>query len=158
MVFELSIDIQRSPKDVFGFLRDKDHYPQQPGSPVLLLEKTTAGPVGVGTQYREIVQVLPFMRGQIRSEITHFEPGVRLEETFAGAGMTGHLAYWFHPQNGGTRLVQHETIRPQGFMRLLEPVIKRMLARQLWRRLEAIKAVLESGWAIAEQGESSTKT
>jgi hypothetical protein len=34
---------------------------------------------------------------------------------------------------------------------VLEPLMERMLSRQLWKRLETIKAVLESGWAVAER-------
>ena len=74
MYFELSILIRRSPSDVFAFLRDKDQYPQEDDSPVLILEKTTVGPVGVGTRYREVVQMLPFVRGEILSGITRNEP------------------------------------------------------------------------------------
>ncbi len=50
MRFNLSVTIQRSPEDVFRFLRDKDKYPQKKNSPVLILEQTTPSPVGVGTQ------------------------------------------------------------------------------------------------------------
>jgi len=32
-------------------------------------------------------------------------------------------------------------------LKVLEPVVGRMLARQLSKRLEAIKAILNSGWA-----------
>ena len=66
--------INRRPADVFAFLRDKDKYPQEEGSPVLVLDKTTPGPPCVGTCYREVVQMLPFYRGEILSEITCFEP------------------------------------------------------------------------------------
>ena len=72
---------------MFAFLRDKDQHATKPGSPVLVLEKITPGPVGVGTCYREVVQMLPGVRGEILSEITHFEQDVCLEEDFAGAGM-----------------------------------------------------------------------
>jgi hypothetical protein len=149
MYFDLSISIARSPEDVFGFLRDKDKYPQEPGSPVLVLEQTTPGPAAVGARYREVVQMLPFVRGEILSVITCFEPGERLEEDFEGAGMTGHLAYTFVPEDGGTRLTQRETVQLRGALRVLEPLIERMMSRQLWRRLEGIKAVLESGWPVA---------
>jgi uncharacterized protein YndB with AHSA1/START domain len=50
--FELSIYIERPPADVFRFLRDKDKHPQEEGSPVLLLDKTTPGDPGVGSCYR----------------------------------------------------------------------------------------------------------
>ena len=150
MHFDMSMAICRSPEDVFGFLRDKHKYPQKSGSPVLVLEQTTPGPAGLGTRCREFVQMLPFVRGEILSVVTCFEPGGRLEEDFEGAGMIWHLAYRFVGEDGGTRLTQQETVRTRGLLRLLEPLMERMLSRQLCKRLETIKAVLESGWAVAE--------
>jgi hypothetical protein len=145
MYFELSIGIRRSPADVFAFLRDKDKYPQKPGSPVLALEQTTPGPAGVGTRYREVVRMLPFVHGEILSVITRFEPGEYLEEDFEGAGMVGHLTYQFVLEEDSTRLIQRETVQMQGALRVLAPAVERMLPRQLWHRLEGIKAFLESG-------------
>jgi hypothetical protein len=105
MYFELSIHIERSPAEVFAFLRDKDRFPIEEDSPVLILEKITPGPTGVGTRYREVVQMLPFLRGEIRSVITRYDPDEYLEEDFWGSGMKGHLAYQFLLEGGGTRLV-----------------------------------------------------
>ncbi len=133
---------------MFAFLRDKDKYPQKPGSPVLVLEQTTPGPAGVGTRYREVVQMLPFVQGEIHSKVTCFVPGESLAEDFKGAGMAGHLAYQFLPEGDGTRLIQRETVSERGLLKVFEPIIGRMLLRQLWKRLETIKAVLESGWAV----------
>lgn len=148
MYFELSISIDRSPADVFAFLRDKDLYPQEVDSPVLLLEKTTPGPTGTGTRYREVVQMLPYLRGEILSEITRFEPYQFLEEDFQGAGMKGHLAYQFVPEGDGTRIIQRESLHLSGPLRLVGPVVKHMLARRLTLRLEEIKRILESGWPV----------
>lgn len=150
MYFEASITIERSPADVFGFLRDKDKYPQEEGSPVLVLEQTTPGPAGVGTRYREVVQMLPFYQGVIRSEITRFEPGAHLAEDFCGAGMEGHLAYEFRPEGQGTRLIQRESVRCRGLLRVMEPVMKAMLYRRVNERLEEIKRILEEGWVVAQ--------
>jgi len=152
MDFELSVYVERTPEDVFIFLRDKDEYPQEEGSPVLLLEKTTPGPPGVGSRYREVVRMLPFLRGEMSSEITRFEPHARLEEDFSGAGMVGHLAYQFLPEGQGTRLIQRETVRCRGLLRLCEPLIGRMLGRRLRWRLRGIKAVLESGYRVNRGG------
>lgn len=144
MDFELSIMIHRTPDDVFVFLRDKDKYQQPKGSPVLALEQTTPGPAGAGTRYREVVQMLPFVRGEILSVSTRFEPGEALEEDFAGAGFNGHLAYQFVPEGDGTRLIQRETMYAEGWRRIFEPVIQRTFLRRLKERLKTIKAVLES--------------
>lgn len=148
MYFELSIAIDRVPSDVFAFLRDKDKYPQEDGSPVLILEKTTPGPPGVGARYREVVQMLPFIQGEILSEITRFEPGESLEEDFQGAGMEGHLAYQFLAEGGGTKLIQRETLFCRGLLEVLAPIIRFALSRRLRERLEGIKTVLESGWVV----------
>jgi uncharacterized protein YndB with AHSA1/START domain len=148
---ELSVVIQRPPAEVFAVLRDKDKIPQKPGSPVLILERTTPDPIGVGTRYREVVQMMPFVRGEILSELTRFEPPEHLEEDFSGAGMRGHLAYEFLPEGGGTRLIQRETVRWQGLLRLVEPLMARMLGRQLQARLEGIRTGLDSGWSIPDQ-------
>ncbi len=149
MYFELSILINREPIDVFTFLRDKDKFPQEEGSPVLVLEKTTPGPPGVGTCYREVVQMLPFYRGEILSEITRFEPNEHLEEDFKGAGMYGQLAYQFIQEKDGTQLIQRETLHYHGILKLFEPIIRAILFRKLRERLENIKAILESGYTVA---------
>lgn len=151
MYFDLSIMINRPPVEVFAFFRDKDKHPQKPGSPVLVLEQTTPGPPGVGTRYREVVRMLPLVHGEMLSVITRFDPGERLEEDFEGAGMKGHLAYHFVLEDDGTRLTQQETVEILGLLRVLAPIIERALARQLWKRLEGIKAFLESGWVVADQ-------
>jgi hypothetical protein len=149
MYFELTISINRPPADVFAFLRDKDKYPQEEDSPVLLLEQTTSGLPCVGTCYREVVQMLPFYQGEILSTITRFDPDVYLEEDFRGAWMYGHLAYQFIPEQDGTKLIQCETLHCQGLLRFCEPVIKLLLHRRLRERLENIKTVLEGGYVAA---------
>lgn len=88
--------------------------------------------------------MLPFVRGDIRSRITRFEPDAYLEEDFEGGGMKGHLAYEFLAQGESTFLIQRETIVWQGCLKLCAPVIKPMLAKQLKARLVDIKAILES--------------
>ncbi len=149
MQFNLSISIQRSPEICFAFLRDKHLHPQKPGSAVLRLDQVTPGPVTVGTRYVEVVQMFPLVKGEIRSMLTRFDPPEWLEEDFEGAGMVGHLAYQFAPQGQGTRLIQRETVRLRGVLRLCEPLIRRMLAPQLERRLVEIRTRLEAGWQPA---------
>lgn len=144
MNFELFIVIKRPPIAVFDFLRDKDKFQQPAGSPVLALEQTTPGPAAVGTRYSEVVQMLPFIRGEIRSVITRFQPNEALEEDFEGAGFRGHLAYQFIAENDGTRLIQREVMYADGWLKAIEPVIRRSFLRKLRDRLDAIKTVLES--------------
>lgn len=88
--------ITRSPADVFVFLRDKDLYPLEPGSPVLALDRITEGPIGVGTRYREVVRMLPLVKGEILSVLTRYEPPRHLEESFAAPAWraTSLMSLW----------------------------------------------------------------
>ncbi|MBN2149453.1 MAG: hypothetical protein JW726_18840 [Anaerolineales bacterium] len=129
---------------MFIFLRDKDLFPQKEGSPVLILEKITSGPAGLGTHYREVVQMFPFVRGEIFSQVTRFEPPEWLAEDFSGAGMTGHLEYQFLPEKDGTRLIQRQALHMQGMLQVFTPVVRWMLGRQLKKRLEEIRRYLDA--------------
>lgn len=144
MIFERVISIRCKPKEAFVFLRDKDQFQQEPGSSVLVLEKTTPGPVGVGTCYSEVVQMFPLIKGEILSTIQRYEPPRYLEESFRGTGMDGYLAYEFIPVEEGTLLVQRETIQFHGLFGLFSPLMERMLLKEVETRLEEIKKFLES--------------
>jgi hypothetical protein len=144
MKFERNILINCKPEEAFVLLRDKDLFKQDPGSPVLTLEKTTPGPVGVGTCYCEVVQMFPLIKGEILSTIQRYEPPHYLEESFRGTGMDGYLAYEFIPVEEGTRLIQRETIQFHGLFGLFSPLMERMLLKAVEARLEEIKKFLES--------------
>ncbi len=145
MLFQFKIRIDESPSAVFHFLCHKDSHKQEKDSPVLLLEKTTAGPVGIGTRYREVVQMAPFIKSQILSEITRYEPDSVLEERWAGGGMKGILTYFFHPANQGTDLIQQVNIETKWFLKAFNSIISKMYVKAARYRLDCIKAILETG-------------
>ena len=125
-------------------MRDKDEIEQEPGSPVLLLKKITPDKVTVGTDYLEIVQMFPFLKGKIHSIIQLIEPPKKLEESFKGTGMDGYLAYEFIPEEEKTLLIQREVIRFHGVFRLFSPLMNCMLLKAVEARLRAIKIYLEN--------------
>ena len=145
MLHEFRIQINKPPVEVFQLLCNKDKYEQQNDSPVLSLERTTAGPLGVGTRYREVVQMAPFIKSQMLSEITRYEPHSVLEERWAGGGMRGVLTYFFHPVGQGMELVQHVSIEPHRLLRPFSAIIFKTYSRAARYRLEVIKMILETG-------------
>ena len=145
MLHKFSVFIDKPAADVFYFLCNKDTYKQERNSPVLLLEKTTEGPIGVGTRYREVVQMAPFVKSEILSEVTRYEEHSVLEEMWVGGGMKGTLTYFFNPAGEGTELVQHVEIETHRLMRPFDPVIAKMYARAARYRLDCIKVILETG-------------
>src|SRR5512138_3807125 len=125
MYFELSVLIDRPASVVFALLRDKDKLTQEKDSAVTVLEKTTAGPVGRGTRYREVVRMMPFYTEEIRSQITAYEPEKLIVECFESRLMRGQLTYRFTAEADKTRLVQQEELFMRGLMIPFQPLIRR---------------------------------
>ena len=128
MLVKLSIKINKPPSDPFNFLCDKDKFKQPSNSPVLLLEKTTPGPIGVGTRYREVVQMMPFVKRDFLSEVIRFEPFSVLEEKWKGGGMEGILTYFFNPIPEGTELIQHVSVKAFGLLKHFDSMMSKTYA------------------------------
>ena len=143
MDFEFVTVIDCPLADVFALFRDVDQYNEHEGSPVPVLDKITEGPVRVGTRYREVVQMMPFVTMTILSEITEYESERRLASRWWSNVMEGRLAYTFEPVDGGVRVIQKMSLNPKGVLRIFSPLIKAMFSRAAGQRLEGIKALLE---------------
>lgn len=143
MEFRFSDTIDRHLTEVFAFLEDMRNHPQEEGSKVLLVEKTTPGLIGVGTRFREVVEMFPLIRVEMVSEVTRYQQNALIEFTWRGGGLEGVLSYSFEAHAGVTGLTLHETVTPIGLMSLLEPVIRQTFQRILANRLKGIKRVLE---------------
>jgi uncharacterized protein YndB with AHSA1/START domain len=143
MEFEFSTEIDRPVSEVFAFLADMRNHPQEERTKVLLVEKTTPGPIGLGTRFREVVQMLPLVRVEMISEVTEYDPGERVAFAWSGGGMEGVLTLSFTARDGGTSLALRETIRTRGLTKLAEPQLHRAFKDTLAKRLEGLKSVLE---------------
>ena len=155
IAFRGSVDIKRRPEAVFDLLANIHLVQQEEDSPVLALEIMTPGPVGVGTRYREVVQMLPFYQGEILSEITAFEPPRLLEMVWTGAGMTGRDRYELAEMPDETELVHKKWTSGRGLLRLMEPFMRWGLIPRLEARLEDIKRLLEEGDISADAENAS---
>ena len=138
-----SIDIRRGPDAVFELLANIQNVQQADTSPVLALDLETAGPPHLGSKYREVVQMLPFFKGEFLSEITVFDPPRVLEMAWTGPGMAGTDRYELAEIEGGTKLHHAKYVSCPGLLRIMEPFMRRPLFSNLGRRLLAIKRGLE---------------
>jgi hypothetical protein len=145
MYFEFTAVINKPLEDVFSFFRDVDQYAGRKGSIVPVYDKVTPEPVGIGTKYREVVQVLPFVTGEILTEVVGYEPNWRLAYRYVALGMDGELEYRFEALEEGTRVVQRQSLWPRGVWRVFSPMIGAMFSRVVGKRLMGIKDLLESG-------------
>ena len=116
-----------------------------PVHPYCFIERTTPGPIGVGTRYREVVQMMPFVRRDMLSEITRYEPVSVLEEKWKGGSMEGILTYFFNPIPEGTEIIQHVNIRALGLLKPFDRILSKTYAKAAQYRLECLKELLETG-------------
>jgi hypothetical protein len=143
MDYDLSIAIRRPPEAVYAMLTEIQDFIHGPGSPVPEMEKIPPGPTTVGTRWREVVRLLPFLTMTMWSEVTGVAPGRRLSEAFHGPLMSGQLNYEIDPTPDGSVLRQRETLEPHGPLRLVAGLMGRMLRPRLAARLVAIRDLLE---------------
>jgi hypothetical protein len=138
-----SVHIRRPPEAVFEYLANIQDVQQEEGSPVLALDLTTEGPPRLGSRYREVVQMLPFFKGEILSELTAFEPPRLLEMAWTGPGMKGIDRYELAATQDGTTLKHTKDTVCLGALRLVEPFMRGALVPRLGERLVGIKRELE---------------
>lgn len=145
IVWSSTLIIYRSPEVVFTFLANIQDVQQAEDSPVLALDLITPGPPRLGSRYREVVQMMPFIKGEILSEITAFESPRLLEMAWSGTGMTGTDTYELATVQDGTTLTHTKCVSWHGVLGLIEPIMRIPLIPRLEQRLVDIKQLLEGG-------------
>jgi hypothetical protein len=144
IAWSLSVGILRAPEVVFHYLANIQDVKQEEGSPVLALDLITPGPPRLGSRYREVVQMLPFFKGEIFSEITAFKPPQVLEMSWTAPGMKGTDKYELAATHDGTSLKHTKNTLCSGALRLIEPVMRGALVPKLEERLLGIKKEIEA--------------
>ena len=143
IVWSSSIDIRKPPEVVFEFLANIQDAQQSDDSPVLALDLITEGPPRLGSKYREVVRIMPFVKGQIISEITAFDFPRIIEMTWSGSGMRGTDRYKLANSQYGTTLKHTKCTSFPGILRVMEPILRIPLIPKLEQRLVDIKRILE---------------
>jgi hypothetical protein len=105
------------------------------------VETLTDGPVGQGSRYR-----LRFRSGVGDSIVTYvgFEPPRSWTSTSTSARLTVRLEGEVVPDARGSYLRFRAQLLPRGALRLLAPVLRRLLRRRWEQDLAVIRSVLEN--------------
>ena len=123
---KLAVALEQSPERAFDFFVD---FPNEPiwNPECLKVEKTSDGPIGVGTTYTGKMRKV----GQIKTEIVALERPNSFSTVERSRGAEGTFDFRFVPQSGGTRVEVTMRLQPRGPMRLLEPLMRRMVTKVL---------------------------
>lgn len=123
---ELEVTLRQSPERAFDFFVD---FPNEPAwnPECLKVEKTSDGPVGVGTTYTGRMRRV----GQIRTELVTLDRPNSFSTLERSRGAGGSFDFRFTPHDEGTRVTVSMRLQPHGPMRLLEPLMRRMVPKML---------------------------
>lgn len=135
---ELRTVVNRPLEEVFDFLADiRNETAWNPR--VVMIEKTSEGPIGSGTTFHGVYQGL----GVLDTRLVDVERPTRFSFHSTGPrmGITG--TFRLAAQGASTGIALDATFKPQGVFLLLAPLMSPLLARQNAAAGERLKQALE---------------
>lgn len=143
--FEVSTAVDRSPEVVFDYLTDPENVVEWNSQAVEM--PPVDEDMGIGTTWRPVVKGV-LGTSELPMECTTYEPPTR----FGYRTTTGLLGdrvrntgseYTCTPDGDRTRVAWSGTIETSGFARLLDPLLYRLLRKDVESSLGRVKAVME---------------
>lgn len=138
---EVEFVVNRPVEEVFAFLSDFKNNLKWRASQVEV-EKTSDGPIGVGTTYR-LVNNLLGRRVELGARVVEFEPNRRFASADDGPIPVAAQRI-FERVEGGTRVTLIVKAEPGGILKIAEPLLGAILKRRLEADAAKAKEVLES--------------
>ena len=137
-----SISINRSPTEVYDFVRDQQNAPQWLSG--WLETRPTNDLVGaVGYTWIDVVEM--FGRPvETEFELTRLEPGQEIAFKSIGGSFPINGVYTFAPDGDGTVVTFALQGQPGGFFKLAGPLLGRLIQRQWETNVANLKDILEN--------------
>jgi uncharacterized membrane protein len=138
---ETNIVIHRPVEDVFAVLSNAENNPKW-SSAFLEVNKTSEGPVGVGTTWRGVGK---FLGKQIEVELeeTGYEPNQKSAQK-SRLPFPVNQQMSFESVDGGTRVNLKFEADPGGFFKLAEPLLASMVKRNIEGELANLKDLMDA--------------
>jgi uncharacterized protein YndB with AHSA1/START domain len=140
--FERSITVNCPPQKAYDYLADVDHHPDW-ASHNLSVEKTSAGPIAVGSTFSSTGHQMGTHTGVVT--ITELVPNQKI--VYESNDDTGQIRHSFTlaAENGGTRIAKSfETIKTGFMLTVFRPMMYVVQPRLLSTDLQKIKSRLEA--------------
>ena len=138
-----SINIDRSPQEVFDYLADMSNNPKWQNG-MQACTWTSEPPLRLGSTYD---QEAKFLGKRIVSsfEVVEFEPGERIRIRTTSGTMPIDVTRQVAPsENGGTEVRAVVRGEPTGLLRLAKPVMRLLVQTSVHRDYRRLKQLLES--------------
>jgi Polyketide cyclase / dehydrase and lipid transport len=146
-VVDGAVEIRRSSEDVFDYVTDiSREFEWNPRTKRVV--KLTEGPIGVGTRWKgEWVEGDPMLIDYIA-----FDRPVGWRSVGRSRGLLVASDGRVELTQNGDRLTLRVELEPRGRLRLIAPLLSRIMRRRERRNLASIKKRLECGAARADGG------
>lgn len=139
---EISTVIKRPTEEVFAVMSNAENILKwQSGT--IEAEKTSDGPIGVGTTGRSVSRFLG-RRIESESEFTEYELNRKLAFKSKSGPIQFEVRMTFERVEGGTRINTKFEAEIGGFFKLAEPLVMSMGKRQLEGDLANLKDLMEA--------------
>ena len=139
---ETSTVINRPLEEVFALLSNAENDPKwQSGT--IESKKTSDGPIGVGTTWRRVSQLIG-RRIESESEFTEYELNRKLAFKSKSGPIQFESRMTFERVEGGTRINTKFEAEIGGFFKLAEPLVVSMGKRQLEGDFANLKDLMEA--------------
>jgi len=140
---ETSVVINRPLEEVFAFIADFENNPQWQAG-MQEARQISEGPIDVGTTYNQLAK---FLGRPVEStfEIIEYEPNQRIKGRSTSGSFPITFTRTVEPTPEGTKVSALIEGDASGFFRLAEPLLNRMVQRQVNGDYTKLKSLLESG-------------
>ncbi|MBI5955115.1 MAG: SRPBCC family protein [Chloroflexi bacterium] len=136
-----SEEIRRSPDAVFVFAGDYANDPLWRGG-VMSMVYETSGPPTVGARTRETMRSMGSVAVTV-GEVTEYSPSRTAFRSLSGP-MPCNGSREFAATPTGTKFTYSLTLRPTGFFRMLEPLLRSVFTKQVRADVYRLKDHLEA--------------
>lgn len=140
---ETNVVINRPIGEVFAFVTNPANGSRYQ-SGVQESKQTSEGPIGVGTTYHEVRQFLG-RRIVSDNEVTEYEPNRQWSFKSTSGPLPVEGSYTFESTEGGTSVTMSGQAEAGSFFKLADPIVNRMVRRQLEADSANLKDLLEAG-------------
>jgi len=146
-----TVEIHRTPEEVFEFIADFENMPKW-NYFVTDVTKRSGGPIGLGTVFDKTRET-----DRQSHQITDLIPGQRVEVTTT-PGFTPAFAmrFDFEPTPDGTRITDHWDLQ-SGHNPLVELIGERRIKAAVAENLGKLRQLLETGATTLQDGRASTR-
>lgn len=140
-----SIEINRSPNDVFAYVEELDRHGEWQDA-IITARKEPPGPTRLGTHNFEMRRI-PGGPREIESEIFEYEPPRRIAARGVNGPVRATVVITIEPLDGGSRsrFTLELTLAGRGIGRLFALLARRSARQQVPRDQLRLKGILEGG-------------